>query len=338
MSGRPSDPASRARLRKVLCFTTGGTIASTYDAAAGGFMPVIGGDALVSSVPGLTEVAEVEVVDLANVSSTFLTPEQVFGWASEVSGQLARPDVVGAVITHGTDTLEESAYMFDLALAGEKPIIFTGAMRTPGELVTDGPRNLLSSVRVAAQSEARDLGVLVVLNDEIHAARDVTKSHAEALEAFTSPNLGPLGMISRGWQCDEVRFYRRPVRREFIPATRIEPRVAYVKTVMGSDSLLIDAAVDAGARGIVIESFGGGEITPFMADGVERARAAGIALVVATRAQRGGPADLYAEVGEGKWLRDRGVHFAGNITGPKARIKLMLALGLDGGNVGQFFE
>jgi L-asparaginase len=324
---------------KVVCFTTGGTIASAFDPRAGGLRVSLGGDRLIRSVPGVEAIADIEVVELANTSSTFHRPEQVFAWTRRVRERLAEPDVIGVVLTHGTDTLEESAYLFDLALSESKPVVFTGAMRPPEELAHDGPRNLLCAVRVAAHSVAGDLGVLVVMNEEIHAARDVTKTHADALHAFASPNLGPLGVMVRRRGCDEVAIRRRPIRREHISTESIESHVAYVKAVMGSDSDLIDAARLGGARGIVLEAFGGGEISPYMADGVDRARAEGIELVVATRAQGGRPLDLYGDVGEGTWLRDRGVRFAGDITGPKARIKLMLALAYDNGrNVAQFFE
>ncbi|WP_337309422.1 asparaginase [Candidatus Aeolococcus gillhamiae] len=325
-------------MTRVVVFTTGGTIASRYDADVDGFVPVVSGDDLVAAVPGVQVAAEVEVVELANVSSTFLTPTLVFEWCRTVGKRLADPEVCGVVVTHGTDTLEESAYLFDLVLDTHKPIVFTGAMRTSSELISDGPRNILTSVRVAADPEAAGLGVLVVLNEEIHAARDVTKTHAEALDAFQSPNLGPLGRISRGWGEDHIRLYRAPRCREHITTDRIEPAVAYVKTVMGTDSLMIDAAVTAGARGMVIEAFGGGEVTPFMADGIDRARRAGVEVAVCSRALRGRPLDLYAEIGEGKWLRDHGVHFSDSLTGPKTRIKLMLALGAaDPADVGQYF-
>jgi L-asparaginase len=325
-------------MQRVLVFTTGGTIASRYDVDVGGFLPAVGGEDLVRAVPGLGGWVDIEVIELANISSTFVTPDQVFEWSRIVAQRLAETDVCGAVVTHGTDTLEESAYMFDLALHERSPIVFTGAMRTSSELVSDGPRNLLASVRVATEAAAADLGVLVVLNDEIHAARDVTKTHAEALDSFQSPNFGPLGRISRGWEKDDVRFYRAPRDREHIPTERVESRVAYVKTVMGSDSLMIDAAVTAGAKGIVIEAFGGGEVTPFMADGIVRARQEGVEVAVCSRAPRGRPLDLYAEIGEGKWLRDHGVLFSDLLTGPKTRVKLMLALGAgDGSDVRSYF-
>lgn len=279
-------------MTRIVCFTTGGTIASTWDEAAGGFIAALSGEALVQAVERLHTGYDLEVVELSNVSSTFLTPEQVFSWTQRVADELSRPEVDGAVVAHGTDTLEESAYLFDLTLTGDKPVVFTGAMRTPSESITDGTRNLLCAVRVAAHADARSLGVLVVLNEQIHAARDVTKSHAEGLDSFISPNLGPLGNVSRGWHRDDVILARRPLRREHVATERIESRVAYVKTVLGTGSEPINSAIGDGARGIVIESFAGGEVTPYMCEGIMRAVNSGAEVVVATRALRGRPLDL----------------------------------------------
>jgi L-asparaginase len=315
-------------MSRLLVFTTGGTIASRYSEELQGFTTALDGSELVAAVPGLESVGDVEVVELANVSSTFLRPGQVFDWAQQVAKALADPEVVGAVVTHGTDTLEESAALFDFVIDSPKPVVFTGSMRTSSELVSDGPRNLLCAARVAAHPGAAGLGVVVVMNEEIHAAQDVTKLNAESLAAFCSPNHGPLGFISRSWGRDEIIISRQPLRREHVPAPRLEERVAYIKTVMGADGQLIDAAVAVGTRGLVIEAFGGGEITPFMAPAVAAARGVGVEIVVATRSPSGRPLDLYADLGEGKWLRDQGVRFAGYLNGPKTRIKLMLVLGL----------
>lgn len=315
-------------MSRLLVFTTGGTIASRYSEELQGFTTAVDGAELVAAVPGLESVGDVEVVELANVSSTFLRPAQVFDWAQQVAKALADPGVTGAVVTHGTDTLEESAVLFDFVIDSPKPVVFTGSMRTSSELVSDGPRNLLCAAQVAAHPGAAGLGVMVVMNEEIHAAQDVTKLNAESLAAFCSPNHGPLGFISRSWGRDEIIINRRPLRREHVPAPHLEERVAYIKTVMGADGQLIDAAVAAGACGLVIEAFGGGEITPFMAPAVAAARGVGVEIVVATRSPSGRPLDLYADLGEGKWLRDQGVRFAGYLNGPKTRIKLMLVLGL----------
>lgn len=277
-------------------------------------------------LPQLADV-KLDIVQLANSSSTFFTPAQVFGWAQLVADHLADPAVTGVVVAHGTDTMEESAYLFDLVIEGSKPVAFTGAMRPGSDVLSDGPRNLECARLVAASPVAQGLGVVIVMAEQVHAARDATKVHPASIGAFISPNAGPLGMISRDSSGDGLEIHRRPACREHIDTDRIVPEVEYVKTVLGSDSALIDAAVDRGARGIVIEAFGGGEVTPYMADGIERARQHGVEVVVATRCLTGRPSDRYADVGEGQWLAGRGVRFAGVLSGPKARVKLMLALG-----------
>jgi L-asparaginase len=317
------------RVTRLNIYTTGGTIASRYSEELQGFTTAVTGEELVDAVPGLSEVADVRVAELDNVSSTFLRPSQVFEWACRIRADLEDPEVLGAVVTHGTDTLEESAYLFDLVLTTSKPVVFTAAMRTPSELVSDGARNLLCASRVAVHSDARDKGVLVLMNEQIHAASDVTKSNAESIASFVSPNWGPLGHVSRRWGEDTITIGRGVVRTDSVPAQRIEEKVAYIKTVMGSDGFLLDAAVDAGARGLVIEAFGGGEVTPYMAPAIQRARSLGVPIVVSTRCFSGRPLDLYADLGEGLWLTEQGVKLAGYLSGPKARIRLMLVLGLD---------
>ncbi|MEX2645972.1 MAG: asparaginase [Gaiellaceae bacterium] len=321
----------------MVCFATGGTIASIHEPEAGGPLPAITGTALVEAVPELAEIASMEVVQLANSSSHLFTPSEVFAWSTRVHERLAEDDTVGAVVTMGTATLEEAAYLFDLVLRDEKPVVFTGAMRSHDQIGADGPRNLLAAVRTATTPGARGLGVLVVLNGEIHSARDVSKADSDAVDAFVS-RYGSLGRIYWTRSGDEVVIRRAGTRREHIATETLEPRVAYVKTVLGADSSGLHAAIDAGARGIVIEGFAGGEITPGMVEGVVRALRVGISVVVAGRAPNGRPNDVWTEPGGGGWLRDLGVLSAGELSGPKARIKLMLALGIgDDGMVRDHF-
>jgi L-asparaginase len=310
-------------LPRVLCLTTGGTIASGYDAAAGGLVARADGAAVLSGVAGLEGVCLVELVELAAVSSTVLAPAQLLSWARELDERLEGP-ATGAVVVMGTEALEEAAYLFDLVIGTSKPVVFTGAMRDAGSGLADGPRNLAAACRVAVEPAARDLGVLVAFGEEVHAAREVVKTHVSSPAAFRSPRSGPVGVVTAD---DRVVMLARPLRRERIDAPAIETRVAYVKCVLGMDGAPIDAAVAAGARGLVIEGFPGGGVTPDMAAGVERALAAGVVVVLSPRAPRGELSDVYAGVGEGRWLRERGVVFARGLTGPKARIKLMLALG-----------
>lgn len=326
-------------MSRVLVFTTGGTIASRYDDATGGYSPTLSGRELIEAVPSLGALGDIEVVELANVSSTFVTPQMAFDWAQQVRRTVAAPDVIGAVVTHGTDSLEESAHLFDLVLDVGTPVVFTGAMRTAADQVADGSHNLLCAARVAVLDRARDRGVLVVMNNEIHTARDVTKSSSESLQTFESPNWGPVGLISRSASGDLVTFRGPGNPPTHIETATIDTQVELITTSLGSDGRLIDAAVEGGAHGLVVEGFAGGEITPFMADSLLEARERDIPVVIAARSPKGMPMDQYAEVGEGKWLLENGAIFARYLSSQKARLTLMLALGTgDAGAIDHYFQ
>ena len=178
--------------KKVLILTTGGTIAMKLDPELG-VIPAVSGEDLVDSVPGLRDVCPVEVRAFSNVPSPHMTPRLMFELSGIIEEALQRDDVLGAVVTHGTDTLEETVYLLDLLHAGDKPVCVTGAMRSGTDVSYDGTVNLLDAVRVAAAPEARGKGVLVVLNDEIHAAREVTKTHSANVKTFESPFWGRQG-------------------------------------------------------------------------------------------------------------------------------------------------
>ncbi len=317
-------------MQTIMLFTTGGTIA-TRDRGRGSVRsPQLSGVQLLKMMPAAaSDSHSIEVVELGLLPSTAITPALAFEWAAEVQRQLAREDVEGAIVTIGTNAMEETSYLFDLTLKTPKPVVFTGAMRMPAQLSSDASRNLVSSIAAVREKRLAEMGVVVVMNDEIHAARDVTKIHSYGVHAFTSPSGGSLGRIVEGAGNGEMRIcIDRPLHpRLHLPADALETRVGYVKAVLGSDGLLIDALASGGARGIVIEAFGEGSTTSAMATSIERALAAGIVVVIASRAPLGGTAPLYTEIGESRWLLNLGALFAGRLSGPKARIKLMLALG-----------
>lgn len=178
-------------MSKVVIITTGGTIAMQHDSVTGAAVPAVSGADLVRAIPGLGSVCDLEVREFDNLPSPAITPDHMFRLAAMVRQYLAMDDVSGVVITHGTDSLEESAYFLDLSLEGHKPVCFTAAMRSGDELSPDGPRNILAAVRVAASRSARNMGSLVVMNEQIHAAREVTKTHAANVATFQSPWWGP---------------------------------------------------------------------------------------------------------------------------------------------------
>ncbi|MDR3074186.1 MAG: asparaginase, partial [Deltaproteobacteria bacterium] len=163
---------------KVVVFTTGGTIAMRRDPELGGAVPAVSGPELIEAVPPLADVCPVEVREFSNIPSPHFTPERMYALARTVEEALAEPDVAGVVITHGTDTMEETAYLLDLFLEGDKPVCLTGAMRSAAEISPDGPGNILCAVRCAASPAARGMGALIVMNEEVHAAREATKTHS----------------------------------------------------------------------------------------------------------------------------------------------------------------
>ena len=197
-------------MSKVVIITTGGTIAMQHDSVTGAAVPAVSGADLVRAIPGLGSVCDLEVREFDNLPSPAITPDHMFRLAAMVRQYLAMDDVSGGVITHGTDSLEESAYFLDLSLEGHKPVCFTAAMRSGDELSPDGPRNILAAVRVAASRSARNMGSLVVMNEQIHAAREVTKTHAANVATFQSPWWGPLGVVDG----DRVIFRRAQLGRQ----------------------------------------------------------------------------------------------------------------------------
>jgi L-asparaginase len=312
----------------LLCCTTGGTIASAAAPGSASVEPVLTPTEVLRNITPPDGV-ELEVVELANLPSSAITPALAFEWAGRVQ-ELVRDDAVcGAVVTVGTSALEECAYLFDLVVDQEKPIVFTGAMRMRSDPIYDGTQNLSGALHVAAESRARSLGTLVVMNDEIHAAPDVTKEHSHGIDAFASPANGPLGFLVPGPTRNRVLIERTPGDHVHVPTTKIEERVECFKTVLGSTGCGIDHARETGARGIVIETFADGSTTTAAGEAIERALTAHVPVVLASRAPRGHWSNVYTAVGEGHWLVARGARVADGLSAPKARVKLMLTLGLD---------
>ncbi len=318
-------------MKHIVILTTGGTIAMSAGAQAVGAVPTLAGADFAAALP--RGVAEIRTEEFANLPSAHLTLEQIWNLSRRVAALVADDAVDGVIVTHGTDTLEESAYLCDLTIDSPKPVVFTGAMRTASEIGYDGIANLAAAVTVAASEDTRGLGTLVVFNDEIHAARDVTKTHTTALDTFQSPEFGALGRVDYGG----VVLARKPARREFIPATRLETNVHLLKLAVGmSDGLLEYLAETVGARGVVLEALGGGRVPPSWLPTIERAVKAGCAIVITSRTGAGRTVDRYGYVGAHRDLARLGCWFAEGLNGQKARLKLMAALGA--GDANKYFK
>jgi L-asparaginase len=289
---------------------TGGTIASLADPDTGAVRPAVSAQDLVASVPGLGEVA---VEEVAHVNGWNVTPATMLEVARRAAGG-------GAVVTHGTDTVEETAFLCDLTV--EADVVFAAAMRSGGEVAADGPRNLLCAAEVARA--APGMGTMLVLNDEIHAARWARKQDSSRVSAFVSPGHGPIGTVVPG----SVRLAMRPPRRFLVPLPdALDRPVPVIQTYTGIEEGLIEAVLDAtGAAGLVLEGTGLGNVPGTAEPGIRAAVARGLPVVVATRVPTGGTGAVYGGPGGGVTLRELGVIAAGPLPAAKARLLLMLLL------------
>jgi L-asparaginase len=251
-----------------------------------------------------------------------MSPEIMLELSKYIERTLRRDDIDGVVITHGTDSLEETAYLLDLTIKSSKPIVITGSMRSGSELGYDGPSNLAAAICTVISEESKNRGVLVCLNGELNCASEVTKANSMSLDAFQTPNFGPIGIVDN----NEVLFYRNSRKKQYIIVDKISAEVDLIKCVAGLDSKLINFCVAQGDKGIVIEAMGRGNIPPKMVEGIKRAIDSNVAVVMVSRCFEGRVFDSYGYEGGGKELRKLGVIFGDNLPGQKARIKLMLAL------------
>lgn len=306
---------------KVSVLSLGGTISSVRTGGPG-VSPSLTGEDLVGSVPELSEVAEVSAASVRQVPGWALDLDDLVEVAAE-AGRRMEEGAAGVVVTQGTDSIEETAFVLDL-LVEEGPVVVTGAMRNPTLPGADGPANLLAAVTVAASGAARGLGALVVMNDEIHAARYVRKAHTQSPAAFSSPTTGPVGWISEG----AVRIPFRPTgrRRIRLPEEAGDHDVALIQVWPGDDGRLIRASGHLGYDGLVVEGFGGGHVPPTTVGTLEDL-AARMPVVVASRTGGGETlARTYDAPGSEMDLQARGLVPAGTLDGPKARLLLALLL------------
>ncbi|GAB2947886.1 asparaginase [Micromonospora polyrhachis] len=306
----------------VALFTLGGTIAMT--GSSGGVVSRLTGAELTTAVPGLADLGvPLDVRDTQAVPSANLTFRQVLDVVGAASRAVTH-GAVGVIVTQGTDTLEETAFLADLVWPHEAPLVFTGAMRNPTLAGPDGPANLLAAVRVATSSAARDLGTLVVFNDEVHAARWVRKTHSTSTAAFASPNAGPIGHVIEG----QVRILARPVRRGPLPIpadpARLDAaRVALYCATLDDDGLLLDGLAET-HRGVVYAGYGVGHAPSTLAP-VLGALAERIPVVLTSRTGSGSVLrHTYGAVGSETDLLRRGLINGGLLDPYKARALLRL--------------
>ncbi|MCH4889424.1 asparaginase [Acidaminobacter sp. JC074] len=308
--------------KKVAAIFTGGTISMKVDKRLSAAIPAMSSEEIMSLVTNIDKIAEIEIVPFARIPGPHMTPELMMELSKTVKETIARDDISGVIITHGTDSLEETAFFLDLNIQSDKPIIVVGSMRNASELGYDGPSNLSAAICTAVSDQARNKGVLVVLNNEVNSAREVTKTHTMSLDTFKSFSFGPLGIVDN----DEVIFYRDIMSHGHILTENVESNVDIIKSVAGMDSKMINFCIQEGSKGIIIEAMGRGNLPPGMLDGIKNAVDKNIPVIIVSRCPMGRVLDSYGYEGGGKMIHDLGAIFGGDLNGQKARIKLMLAL------------
>lgn len=318
-------------MKKILVLHTGGTISMQADQ---------NGAVESSPINPMTQVTspleniEVVSVDFLNLPSPHIQIDHMMMIYKKIREEASHFD--GFVITHGTDTLEETAYFLDTMSIPQKPIVMTGAMRSSNELGSDGIYNYRTALRVAADKKSADKGVLVVMNDEIHAAKYVTKTHTTNVSTFQTPTHGPLGLVTKR----EILFFKAADKRVRFDLQGINGVVPIIKSYADMDTILLDALVEAPISGLVIEALGAGNLPPASISAIKKLINKQLPIVLVSRCFNGIAEPVYAYDGGGIQLEELGVLFVKELNSQKARIKLLIALnaGLNGQDLADYIQ
>ncbi len=294
------------------------------DKKTGGAVPRYSGDELLDKIPEAKELADITCYDFGKYPGPHMTPALMMNLSMKIRELMQQEEYAGIIVTHGTDTLEETAYFLDLTIKTATPIVVIGSMKNSSEPDWDGPRNLLDAIHICLTDNCRNIGVLVCLNGEINAASEVTKIYTEQIDSFTSLDFGDLGFVQNG----RVILNRLPRRLETIETDKLVMNVDLLTVYAGMDDKFFRYSADSGVEGIVVEALGVGNVPPPAFEGIKYAVEKGIPVVLVSRCPAGETLDIYSYPGAGKWLHKLGVIFADYLNGQKARIKLMLALGI----------
>jgi L-asparaginase len=308
-------------MKQIIVFIAGGTIATRRSPTLGGAALAAKGDEIVALSAG--DDVRLVFEEVSTLPASHQTPAATLGLAQRLESALLAPDLDGAVVACGSDTLEETAYLLDLTVRSSKALVCTAATRNVALPGYDGLTNLADAVRLAALPEARDAGVLVAVGGAVYAASEVQQLIADDPAGFAAPGSGPLGRIDGA----RVALAHRPARRQHIPCTRIEEMVDLIRAGQGADDRLLRHSLEDGAAGIVIEAFGAGRVPPWWLPAIGEASRRRTVIAIATRCAAGSLGDEYGYVGGYHDLKRAGVLFAHGLSGVKARIKLMVALG-----------
>ncbi|MBS3370157.1 asparaginase [Staphylococcus aureus] len=321
-------------MKHLLVIHTGGTISMSQDQSNKVVTNDINPISLHQDV--INQYAQIDELNPFNVPSPHMTIQHVKQLKDIILEAVTNKYYDGFVITHGTDTLEETAFLLDLILGIEQPVVITGAMRSSNEIGSDGLYNYISAIRVASDEKARHKGVMVVFNDEIHTARNVTKTHTSNTNTFQSPNHGPLGVLTK----DRVQFHHMPYRQQALENVNEKLNVPLVKAYMGMPGDIFSFYSREGIDGMVIEALGQGNMPPSALEGIQQLVSLNIPIVLVSRSFNGIVSPTYAYDGGGYPLAQQGFIFSNGLNGPKARLKLLVALSnnLDKAEIKSYFE
>ncbi len=313
-----------AEKKNILIVFTGGTFSMTIDKKkSGGAVPRYSGQELLKKIPEASKLARISFYDFGKYPGPHVTPEIMMELSKQLRKRITEKKHDGIVITHGTDTLEETAYLIDLTIKTEIPIVFTGSMRNSSEPNWDGPKNLIDSILVCLNENSRGIGTLVCMHGEVNAASEVTKIFSNEFETFQSLDFGMLGFVQKS----RVVYNRLPRFLETINTNKINTNVDLLTVYAGMDEKFFKHSADSSAEGLVIEALGVGNVPPATFKGVEYVIKKNIPVVLVSRCPAGETDYIYSYPGAGRHLHDLGVIFTDYLNGQKARIKLMLALG-----------
>jgi len=309
--------------KNILIVFTGGTFSMKIDKnKSGGVVPRYSGEELLKKIPDAKKLANISFYDFGKYPGPHVTPDIMMELSKKLKRKLAEKKYDGIVITHGTDTLEETAYLIDLTIKTEIPIVFTGSMRNSSEPNWDGPKNLIDSIQVCLNENSMGMGTLVCMHGEVNAASEVTKIFSNEFETFQSLDFGMLGFVQKG----RVVYNRLPRFLEIINTNKINTNVDLLTVYAGMDDKFFKHSAASGADGLVIEALGVGNIPPAAFKGVEYVIKKNIPVVLVSRCPAGETDYIYSYPGAGRHLHNLGVIFTDYLNGQKARIKLMLAL------------
>lgn len=310
-------------MKKILVVFTGGTFSMMIDQSTGGAIPRYSGGELLDMIPQAKQLAEIDYYDFGKYPGPHVTPKLMLQLSQKIKQLLSEKNYDGVIVTHGTDTLEETAYFLDLTVNTEIPIVMIGSMKNSSEPDWDGPRNLIDAIHICLNENSGNMGVLVCLNGEINAASEVTKIYSDSVESFKSLDFGSLGFVQNG----RVIYNRLPHYLEKIETDVIDDNVDMLTVYAGMNDKFFRFSADCGVSGIVVEALGVGNVPPPAFEGIKYAVEKGIPVVLTSRCPAGETDYIYSYPGAGKHLHDLGVIFADYINGQKARIKLIIVLG-----------